>query len=95
MGGNEEVINVVEEVVIMVFEEEGPEHFLHCLTEGGGGVCEAKIHDGWFIESERGLKCCLPPIFLLDADIVVSPVYIKFGEEGFSLEVVQDVANER
>ena len=79
----------------MVFEEEGSKHFFHCLTEGSGEVGEYKIHDSWFVEAKEGFECCLPPILLFDVDVVVSPVYVEFCEEGFPLEMVQDVANER
>ena len=67
----------------MVFDEKGSEYLFHHLAEGGGGVCEPKVH-----EAKRGFECCLPPVFLFDVDVIVPPPYVEFGEVGLSLEVI-------
>ena len=93
MGGNEEVINVVEEVV-MISDEKGSKYLLHCLTEGGRGVGESEIHDSWFVEAEWCFEHHLPPVLLLDADVVIPPSYVELGEVSLPLEMIQYVANE-
>ena len=49
--------------------------------EGGGGVAQAKEHYGGFEQSFVGDKGCLPLVSISDADIVVSPSDVEFGED--------------
>ena len=59
----------------------------HCL-EGGWQVSEAKEHYSWFVEPFIGDECCFPPVLLFNKDFIVSPINVKPGEEGASLELV-------
>jgi hypothetical protein len=46
--------------------------------KGGGGVCEAKIHNKRFVESAAGDKGGLPFVTGFDSNIVVTPANVKF-----------------
>ena len=45
-----------------------------------GGVTEPKEHDSGFKKSHRGNEGSLPLILLLDANVVISPATVEFGE---------------
>ena len=51
------------------------------MLEGGRGVGETKEHDSRFKEALVGNKGGFPLMSILDTDIVVSPLYIEFGED--------------
>ena len=40
-----------------------------------------------------GQKCCLPFVTFMDADIVVSPAYIEFGEVFRAFKLMDEVVN--
>jgi len=63
---------------------------IHGSLEGGGGVSQSKEHYPWFKQPFWGFERGLPFIAFLDLDIIVSPSYVEFGEEGSSLELFQD-----
>ena len=65
----------------------------HCL-ECGWGIHEAKKHYCWFKQAFASFECGLPFISLFDADIVISPSYIKFGEQMISCEVIDEVIDQ-
>jgi hypothetical protein len=48
--------------------------------ERGGGVGQAKEHDKGFIETSGGAECGFPFVTFLDADFIVTPAHIEFGE---------------
>ena len=54
---------------------------VHEMLEGGRGVGETKEHDSRFKEAFVGNKDSFPLVSILDIDIVVSPLYIEFGED--------------
>jgi len=58
------------------------EDHVHHHLEGGGGIGQPKEHDCWFEESFWGKERRFPFVSLFDTDIVVSPTYIEFSEEG-------------
>ena len=66
------------------------EDMVHESLEGGGSVAESKEHDGGFKESHGGDESGLPLIFLLDANVVISPMNVKFGEQGGFFHVVNE-----
>ena len=66
------------------------EDVVHESLEGGGGIAEPKEHDSGFKESHGGDESGLPLIFLLDANVVVSPTNVKFGEQGGFFHVVDE-----
>ena len=51
------------------------------MLEGGRGVGETKEHDGRFKEAFVDNEGSFPLVSVLDMDIVVSPLYIKFGKD--------------
>ena len=51
------------------------------MLEGGRGVGETKEHDSRFKEAFVGNKSSLPLVSILDMDIVIFPLYIKFGKD--------------
>ncbi len=67
-----------------------PEHAVHGSLEGGRGVGQPEEHYLRFEQSFGCLERGLPFVPFLDSDVVVSPLYVKFGEEGLSLELFQD-----
>ena len=62
--------------------------------ERGRRVAETEKHDCGFIETERSDECGLPLIFFANANIVISPSDIKFGEESGVFHVVDQLGNE-
>ena len=56
--------------------------------ECGRRIAETEKHDCGFIETKRSDECGLPLIFFANANIVISPSYIEFGEEGGVFHVV-------
>ncbi|SRR5258707_11987019 len=58
------------------------EDHVHHHLEGGRGIGQPKEHDHRFEESFWGKECHFPFVSLFDTDIVVSPTYIEFSEEG-------------
>ena len=62
--------------------------------ERGRSVAETEKHDCGFIETERSDECGLPLIFFVNANIVISPSDIKFGEESGVFHVVDQLGNE-
>ncbi len=66
------------------------EHAVHGALEGGRGVGQSKEHYPWFEQPLWGFECSLPFVSFLDSDVIVSPLYVKLGEEGSSLELFQD-----
>ena len=52
------------------------------------GIAETKKHDCGFIETERSDECGLPLNFFANANIVISPSDIKFGEESRVFHVI-------
>ena len=49
--------------------------------EGGGGVTQAKEHYGGFEQSFVGNEGSFPLVSISDADVVVAPSDVKFGED--------------
>ena len=62
--------------------------------ESGGSIAESKEHDGGFKESHGGDKNSLPLIFLLNSNVVISPMNVKFSKQGGFLHMVDEFWNE-
>src|SRR5713226_2270273 len=71
------------------------EDHVHHHLEGSGGVSQPKEHHCWFEESFGGKERCLPFVAFFNADVVVSPSYVKFGEEGAAGEAVDGLRYKR
>jgi hypothetical protein len=67
------------------------EYHVHHHLEGGRQVCEAKKHYCWFEQSFWHEEGCLPLVSFLNANIVVSPTYVKLGEEGISAKAINSL----
>ena len=70
------------------------ENVVHEGLKGGGGITESKEHDRWFKESHGSDESSLPLIFLLDANIVIFPTNVKFGEQGGFFHVVDELGDQ-
>ena len=72
-------------VIHIDFQPFIPEHvgedMVHECLECGGCITESKEHDSGFEESHGSSESSFPLVFLSDADIVVSPVNVKLGEQ--------------
>ena len=67
---------------------------VHESLEGGGGVGEAEEYYSWFKEFLMGNESSFPLMSILDSDIVISPMDIKFDEDLCPLEFINEVRNE-
>ena len=67
---------------------------VHESLEGGGSIAEPKEHDGGFKESHGGDESGLPLIFLSDANVVISPTNVEFGEQGGFFHVINEFGNQ-
>ena len=61
---------------------------VHESLEHGRSVAETKKHDCGFIEAKRSDECGLPLILFTNANIVISPSDVKFGEESGVFHVI-------
>ena len=76
------------------FSDHVGKDMIHEHLKGRRGITEAKEHDGGFEETERGDECCLPLIFLLNANVVIAPSNIKFSEQSRVLHVIDQLRDE-
>ena len=58
------------------------EDVIHEGLESGWSIAKAKEHNHWFKQAKRGDEGYLPLVQFLDANVVVSPSNVKFGEVG-------------
>ena len=61
----------------------------------GGGICHAKEHDRGFIKSSMSDKSGLPLVAFLNADVVVSPSYVKLSKDLGVFKFVDEVRDQR
>ena len=90
-GVDEKIIHVDDEPSFCDYIMKG---IIHEALEGGGEISETKEHHGWFEESFMGDKSSFSLMSVLDSDIVVFPLDIKFSEDFHSLEFIDEVGNE-
>ena len=62
--------------------------------EGGGSVAEPKEHDSGFKKSHGGDESSLSLIFFLNANVVISPTNVEFGEQGGLFHVVDELRDQ-
>jgi len=77
-GEDEEVIHINDEPS---FSDHVSEGVIHKSLEGGGGVGEAKEHDGRFEEAFVGDEGGFPLMPVFNTDVVVAPPNIELGED--------------
>ena len=70
------------------------EDVVHEGLKGGGSITESKEHDSGFKESHGGDESGLPLIFLSDANVVISPTNVEFGEQGGFFHVIDEFGNQ-
>jgi hypothetical protein len=74
-----------------LFLEDVVYHSLEC----GQGVCKTEEHYSGFEQPFARLEGCFPFVAIFDTDVVVSPLYIKFGKESLVCEVVDEFGDQR
>src|SRR6267378_3513687 len=74
---NEDVVNIDDDTSC---PEDRVEQVVHDSLEGGWRVAEAKVHDLWYETAEGGEERSTESILWCDANVVESPMNIKFGE---------------
>ena len=67
---------------------------VHECLESGGCIAEAKEHDGRFKQSQRGYEGGFPLVLLMKADVVVSPTYVKFGEDSGVFHIINELQDQ-
>ena len=67
---------------------------IHEGLKGGGSVTESKEHDSGFKESHGGDESSFPLIFHSDANVVISPTNVEFGEQGGFFHVVDEFGDQ-
>ena len=92
IGVDEEVVHVDDEPS---FSNHIPERVGHESLESGGGVGHAEEHNCGFIESPVGNESGFPLVSILDLDVVISPSYVKLGEDLGVFEFVDEVRDQR
>ena len=70
------------------------ENVVHERLKSRRSVAEPKKHYGGFKETKRGDERRFPLIFLSDADIVITPSNIEFGEQCGVLHVINQLRDE-
>ena len=89
-GEDEEVVHIDDEPSFCDHISKG---VVHESLESGGGVSEAKEHDGWFEEAFMSDEGGFPLVSVFDADVVVAPSDIKFGEDLGISKLINEVGN--
>ncbi len=92
-SGDEYIIHIYEELG-GVFVGEASEHTIHCAGEGCRGVGEAEEHYMGLEQAKRCFKGSSPLVLFPDANVIVSPAYVEFGEDCFPLQLFQYSADE-
>ena len=92
------ILGVDSHIVHVDFEPLLWEHVckdvIHECLECGGSIAESKEHDGGFEESHGGNESGFPLIFLSNVNVVISPVNVKFGEQGGFFNVIDEFGNQ-
>ena len=61
---------------------------VHECLEHGGCIAESEEHDSGFKEFHRSDESSFPLVLFSNADVVVSPSNVKFGEQGGFFHVI-------
>jgi len=89
-GEDEEVVHIDDEPSFCDHISKG---VVHESLESGGGVSEAKEHDGWFEEAFMSDEGGFPLVSVFDVDVVVAPSDIEFGEDFGIPELIDEVGD--
>src|SRR5712664_3452963 len=96
-GGNEDVVHIDnnagslrQEAELNVFED-----LIHHCLECTWGISQSEEHDPWFEKTIFGLESCFLFIPRLDPNIVVTPSYVKLGEDMRILHLTDEIGNKR
>ena len=68
---------------------------VHKGLKSAGGIAESNEHDSWFKKSKRGDERSFPLIFLMDADVVVTPANVEFSKVSGVLHVINEFRDKR
>ena len=90
-GIDEEIIHIDNK---SPFCDHIAERVVHEPLKGGRRGDKAKEHYGWFKKFFVGDEGGFPLVSILDMDIVISLVNVKFGEDFHSLEFINKVRDE-
>src|SRR6266567_4235606 len=92
-GGDENVIHVS----LDVFPVPGfnwSKQFVHHSLESGRGVPQTKIHYHWFVLSQWCFERSFELVTFFYSDVMVPPSDVKLGEQGFSVELLDQWCDE-
>ena len=67
---------------------------VHECLKCGGSIAKSKEHDSGFKESHRGDECSFPLVLFPNADVVISPLDVKLGEQGGFFHVINEFWDE-
>lgn len=88
-GEDQDIIQVDKDEGVEV----GAEDVVHEALEGGGGVGEAKRHDGELIVAIAGAEGGLGDVFGGHTNLVVAVAEVNLGEDGGPMEAVKELVN--
>ena len=67
------------------------EEIIHKGLEYGWGVTHSEEHDIGFEQPKWGGEGSLPTVLWFDEDVIISPLYIEFGEDQWSSEFIDKI----
>src|SRR6266404_1268593 len=96
-SGNEDVVHVDNNTSSLRQEAELNilEDLVHHCLECTWGIRQPKEHNPWFEKTIFGLESCFLFIPHLDPNVVVTPSYVKFGEDICILYLTDEIGNKR
>ena len=68
---------------------------VHECLKCGGSIAKSEEHDSGFKQSHGSDEGSLPLVLFLDADVVVSPANVTFGEQGGLLHVINEFRHKK
>ena len=90
-GEDEEVVHIDDEPS---FSDHVSKGVVHESLESGGRVSEAKEHNGWFEEAFMSDEGGFPLVSVFDADVIVAPSNVEFGEDFGIPEFIDEVGDQ-
>src|SRR5487761_1825604 len=85
VGCHPEVVHILA-YIVFVFIQEVREVSSHRALEEGWSIAQPKVHHLGDVGALACLDGCFVPILLFDADVTVSPSYVKLGEEVLAMQ---------
>ena len=67
---------------------------IHECLECGGSIAESEEHDGGFEQFHGGDEGRFPLVLFSDANVVISPMNVKFGEQGGFFHVIDEFGDQ-